>query len=173
MNRAKPSNVGYYGADGGIAPVFSCGAQALAPSFLTGDGSHMGLWTSVVIHVVALSLTIAANIVFFTADRSEGLDLLWGWALSSLLMHALGVLGTLVTTAFVKDVLAVPMINTLGAGLFLGGLIATAKISYAHSGLPADSTENVLYNFALFFQVFGVASIVCNGFCAASKKGGL
>ena len=55
--RLSPSaQTGYYGAEGGIMPVFSCGAQPLAPSFLTG-GTHMGLWTAVVIHVAALALT--------------------------------------------------------------------------------------------------------------------
>lgn len=44
-------------------------------------------------------------------------------------MHSLGVLGTVVSTAFIKDSFAMPIVNTLGIGLFLGGLLATAKIS--------------------------------------------
>jgi len=165
---------GYYGANGGLMPVLSCGAQPLAPSFLTGNGSHMVLWTSVVIHVAALCLTITANALFFAADRSQGADLAWGWALSSIIMHCLGVLGTLVATALVKDVLSAPLVNTLGGGLFLGGFLATAKLSYMHgAATPADSGENVTYNLALFFQAFGIASIVANGFCAASNKGGI
>ena len=165
---------GYYGANGGVMPVFSCGAQPLAPSFLTGNGSHMVLWTSVVIHVAALALTISANALFFAADRSQGKDVAWGWAISSLVMHCLGVIGTIVSTALVKDVLSSPLVNTLGGGLFLGGFLATAKLSYMHYGsTPADSGENVTYNLALFFQAFGIASIVANGFCAASNKGGI
>ena len=38
--QANKANVGYYGMEGGLAPVFSCGSQPLAPSFLT-SGSHM------------------------------------------------------------------------------------------------------------------------------------
>tara|TARA_B110000444_G_scaffold150609_1_gene140952 strand:- start:321 stop:437 length:117 start_codon:yes stop_codon:yes gene_type:complete len=37
MQHSKVSATGYYGADGGVAPVFSFGAKALAPSMLTGD----------------------------------------------------------------------------------------------------------------------------------------
>ena len=172
INPAKAS-VGYYGAEGDIAPVFSCGGQPLAPSFLTGDGSHMGLWVSVAIHLVALALTVTSNIVFFTADRSEGLDLVWGWALSSLIGQSCAVLGTVVSTGFVKDCLSMPIMNTFGAGLFLCAFIATAKVSYSHSGLPADASENVLFNFALLFQGFGIASIVSNGLTCASSKSAL
>ena len=172
--RLSPSSqTGYYGADGGIAPVFSCGAQPLAPSFLTGSGSHMGLWVSISLHVAALAMNITANSLFFAADRSTGLDLLWGWALSSIIGHTLAVVGTLVTTALIKDVVHQPLLNTLGFGLFIGSLVASGKISYAHSGLPADSAENVFYNLSLFFQGFGIASITANALCAASKKGGI
>lgn len=170
---SKGANTGYYGAEGGIAPVFSCGASPLAPSFLTGDGSHMGLWTSVVIHLTALALTITANCIFFAADRSVGADLYWGWALSSLIMHAVAVLSVVVSTGFVKDSLSMPLANTFGGGLVLGALVATAKVSFAHSGLPADSSENVLYNLALLFQAFGIASLAANGLAAASNKGGI
>ena len=73
-------------------------------------------------------------------------DLLMGWGITSLVMHSLAVLGTVIVTAFVKDVFATPLINMLGMGLFLGGLLATAKISYTHGlSQPADSTENVTY----------------------------
>jgi hypothetical protein len=163
---------GYYGADGGIMPLFSFGAQPLAPSFLTGSGSHLVLWTSIVLHVVALVLTISANAVYFASDRTS-VDLFMGWAVSSITMHALAVLGTLVSTALIKDVLMAPLVNTLGAGLFTGGLLATAKIAYAHSAMPADSAEVVLYNLALFFQGFAASSILANGFCAAAKTGGI
>jgi hypothetical protein len=44
---------------------------------LTGDGSHMGFWTAVVLHVAALALNITCNIIFFTASHSDGQDLLW------------------------------------------------------------------------------------------------
>lgn len=154
-------------------PVFSFGAQPLAPSFLTGNGSHVGLWTAIILHVAALALTITANALFFAADRSTGLDLLWGWALSSLIGEILAVLGTLVATAFIKSPVHQPLLNTLIFGLFLGTFIATTKISYAHSGLPADSAENVTYNLAIFFQGFGIASIAANALCAASKLGGI
>lgn len=172
--RLGPSkSTGYYGADGGIMPLFSFGSQPLAPSFLTGNGSHMVLWTSVVLHVIALSLTVSANAIYFAGDHTN-LDILQGWAISSITMHALGVLGTLVSTALIKDVLQAPIVNTLGAGLFTGGLLATAKIAYFHSALlAADSTEVVLYNLALFFQGFAAASILANGFCAAAKTGGI
>ena len=59
----QQSNTGYYGAEGGIMPIFSFGAQPLAPSLLTGDGSHMSFWVSVAIHVAALALNLSANIV--------------------------------------------------------------------------------------------------------------
>jgi hypothetical protein len=166
-------STGYYGANGGIMPIFSCGAQPLAPSFLTGNGSHLNLWVSVVIHVAALALTITANAIFMSADRSQGLDLLWGWSLSSIIGHTLAVLGTLVATALIKDTLAAPLVNTLGCGMFLGALVATGKLSYSHSGLPADAAENVTLNLALFFQSFGLASLAANGLCAASKAGGI
>ena len=163
---------GYYGADGTIMPLFSFGAQPLAPSFLTGSGSHMVLWTSITLHVIALALTVSANAVYFAADGAK-LDLFQGWAISSITMHSLAVLGTLVSTALIKDVLMAPLVNTLGAGLFTGGLLATAKIAYAHSNMPADSAEVILYNLALFFQGFAAASILANGFCAAAKTGGI
>lgn len=164
-------NTGYYGADGGIMPVFSCGAQALAPSLLTGDGSHMTFWTSIVIHVAALALNLSANIVFFTADHSEGADLVWSWALFGLITEVVAVLGVLTYVGFVKDTLSMPLILTLGFGLFFGSITAMAKISFAHSSFPADSTEVVLYNSAIVMQIMGMASVLVNAICASAKSG--
>jgi hypothetical protein len=169
----KGADTSYYGTNGGIMPVFSFGAQALAPSLLTGDGSHMGLWTSVVIHVVALALNMSANIVFFTSSHAPGMDLVWTWALFSIIAHTLAVLGTLTYTAFVRNALSMPVTLTIGNGLFFSAIVATAKVSFSHSGFPADSTENVLYNLAALFQVFGMSSIMSNALVAAAKSGGL
>ena len=169
----KSSDTGYYGAEGGIMPLFSCGSQALAPSLLSGDGSHMALWTSVLIHVTALALNLAANCIFFTASRSTGADLIWVWALYSIISHCLAVVGTLVYTGFVRNSLSMPTVLTIGTGLFFGAIVATTKCSYAHSGLPADSTENVLYNLSTVFQVFGMASILSNAVVAAARAGGI
>jgi hypothetical protein len=169
----KAADTGYYGADGGIMPLFSCGSQALAPSLLTGDGSHMALWASVLIHVTALALNLAANIVFFTSSHAPGMDLVWTWALFSLIAHILAVVGTLVYTGFVRNALTMPTVLTLGTGLFFGAIVATSKVSFAHSGMPADSTENVLYNLSVIFQVFGMASIMSNAIVAAANAGGI
>jgi len=166
-------NTGFYGAQGAIAPLFSCGAQALAPSLLTGDGSHMGLWTSVVLHVAALAINMSANIVFFTASHSEGADLGWTWALVSLLFHVLAVLATLTYTGFVKDALAMPSTLTFMLGFFSIALVATAKISFLHASFPADSVEVVLYNLALTFQALGLSSVLANALACASKAGGI
>ena len=168
---ARLSTSARTGVDGGIAPLWSCGAQPLAKSFLTGDGAHMTLWTSVLIHVAALVLNMTANILFFVNSGDTAADLLMGWAISSLVMHTLAVLGTVVSTAFVRDPFLMPLMSTFGIGLFLGGLLATAKISYTH-GLshPADSGENVTYNLSLFFQAFALASVVANSLCALSSK---
>jgi len=165
----------YYGQNGGIAPLFSCGSQALAPSFLTGNGSHMVLWTSVVIHLLALALNMTANIMFLVnIDSAMTLDLWTGWAVTSLLMHSLGVIGAVVCTGIFKDPFATPLINTVGIGFFLCGVLATAKISYTHSLThTAESGENVTYNLSLFFQAFGIASLVSNGLCALSTKVGI
>jgi hypothetical protein len=173
-NYAKQgSNTGYYGADGGLMPVFSCGAQALAPSLLTGDGSHMTFWTAVVIHVAALALNLSANIVFMMASHSDGADLLWAWALFSLITHTIAVLGTLTYTGFVRNALGMPNLLMLVFGLFFGAIVATGKISYAHSGMAADAAENVLYNLSIVFQVFGLSSVLINAIVASSKSGGL
>lgn len=172
MNPNK-AGTSYYGVDGGLAPLWSCGSLPLAPSFLTGNGSHMTLWTSIILHVAALALNLTANITFFVQSGETAASLLMGWAISSLAMHSLAVLGTVVVTAFVKDVFSTPLVNTIGMGLFLGGILATAKISYAHSGEPANSTENITYNLSLFFQSFAFASILANAVTAASAKGGL
>lgn len=168
----KGSNTGYYGADGSIMPVYYGGK--LAPSLLTGDGSQMGLWTAVVIHVAALALTITANSLFFAADRSKGADLAWGWAISSLVGHCLAVISVLVATGFIKDCLSMPIINTVIFGLFFGAFTATAKLSYMHgAALAADEPENIVYNLALLFQVLGFGSVLANAFTAASKSGGM
>jgi hypothetical protein len=173
-NYAKQGpNTGYYGADGGIMPVFSCGAQALAPSLLTGDGSHMSFWVAIVIHVTALTLNLAANVVFFSADHSSGADLLWTWALFSLIAHTVAVLGTLTYTGFIRNALGMPNVLMFGFGLFFGAIVATGKISYAHSGMAADAAENVLYNLSIVFQVFGMSSVLVNAIVASSKSGGL
>ena len=167
-------NTGYYGADGSIAPVFSFGRVPLAPSVLTGDGTHMSLWTSVVIHVAALALTITANSLFFANSGSTASHVSIGWAISSLVMFSLAVVSTVVSTALVRDAFSMPMLNTLVVGLFLGALVATAKIAYLHGiGFPGDSGEVVTFNLALFFQCFAIASITANGACALSKKGGI
>lgn len=181
----------YYGLNGGIAPLFSCGAQALAPSYLTGDGSHMGLWVSVVVHLAALALNVVANFLFFVNSGDGANNLLIGWAIASLTMHSLGVVGAVVSTGLIKDSFATPLVNTVGAGLFLCGLLATAKISYAHDNslevsdsssgtavatalkLSVDSGEDILYNLSLFFQSFGIASLLSNALCAISMKGGI
>lgn len=89
-------------------------------------------------------------------------------------MHTLAVLGTVVSTGFIRDPFSMPLASTLGMGLFLGGLLATAKISYTHGlSKPADSGENVTYNLSLFFQAFAIASLIANGLCALSSKVGL
>ena len=163
----------YYAPDGGIMPVFSCGASALAPSLLTGDGSHMSFWVAFVVHCVALCLNLSANIVFFTADHSSGADLFWVWAMFSLLAHTTAVVGTLVYTGFVRSPFGMPNVLTLGIGLFFGAIVATGKISYAHSGMAANSAENVLYNLSVVFQVFGMSSILVNAICVAAKSGGI
>lgn len=173
-NYAKQGlNTGYYGAEGGFMPIFSCGAQSLAPSLLTGDGSHMSFWTSIVIHVAALALNLAANITFMTASHSDGKDLLWAWALFSLIAHATAVIGTLTYTGFVRNTLGMPNVLTLGFGLFFGAIVATGKISYSHSDMAADAIENVLYNLSIVMQVFGMSSVLVNSIVASSKSGGL
>ena len=169
----KGGETGYYGADGGLTPLFSCGSQALAPSLLTGDGSHMALWASVLIHVAALALNLAANIVFFTSSHAPGMDNAWIWALFSLIGHILAVVGTLTFTGFVRNALTMPTVLTLGTGLFFGAIVATAKVSFAHNGMPAESAECVLYNLSTLFQVFGMASIMSNAIVAAARAGGI
>ena len=161
---------GYYGTDGSIMPIFSCGALPLAPSFLTGDGKHLTLWLSVVIHVIALGLNMAANIAFFVNSSETASDLLMGWAACSFSMHLLAVLGTVISTAFVRDVFKQPIINTIGLGLFIGALLATAKVSYTHGlSQPPTSVENVNYNLSLFFQGFALASLFANSICSHDK----
>lgn len=153
-------------------PLFSCGGSPLAQSFLTGDGKHMTLWFSVVLHVIAIGLNLAANVAFFVNSSDTASDLLMGWAVCSLLMHLVAVIGTLVTTAFIRDVFKQPMLNTLGIGLFLGALLATAKVSYTHGlSQPATSVENVNYNLSLFFQGFAIASLFANSMCSHDKGG--
>ena len=169
----KAPSTGYYGPDGGVMPVFSCGASALAPSLLTGDGSHMSFWCSFVLHVVALCLNISANLVFFTSSQSTNADLAWSWALFSLIAHTTAVVGTLVYTGFVRSPLDMPNVLVLGIGLFFGAIVATGHISYAHSGFAANSAENVLYNLSVAFQVFAMASILVNSMCVAAKSGGI
>ena len=118
----------------------------MAHSFLTGDGKHITLWFSVVLHVLALGLNLAANVAFFVNGADAAFDLLIGWAACSLSMHLLAVIGTLVTTALIRDVFKQPIVNTVGLGLFLGALLATAKVSYTHGlSQPASSVENVNY----------------------------
>ena len=169
----KRSDTGYYGAGGSLMPLFSCGSQALAPSLLTGDGSHMALWASVLIHVTALALNLAANVVFFTSSHAPGMDNVWIWALFSLIGHILAVVGTLTYTGFIRNALTMPTVLTIGTGLFFGAIVATAKVSYNHSGMPADSAECVLYNLSTIFQVFGMASIMSNAIVAAARAGGI
>ena len=175
MNHARSKvDTAYYGAEGGIvAPLFSCGSMPLAPSFLTGNGSHMVLWCSVVIHVMALILNITANVLFFAKSGDTAGDLLFTWGICSLVMHTFAVLGAVISTALVKDSFAMPLINTLGVGLFLGGILATAKISYTHGlSQPAHTGENITFNLSLFAQSFGIASLVSNALCALSIRSG-
>lgn len=169
----KGPSTGFYGVEGGIAPVFSCGSSPLAPSLLTGDASHMSLWIAFVIHVAALGLNVAANVVFMSKDSNKDLDLYWAWSLFSMIGHASAVVGVLVYTGFVKDALSMPNVLTLLIGLLFGAAMATSKISFAHSGLAADAAENLLYNLSIVFQAIGLASVVANGLVAASKSGGI
>ena len=165
---------GYFASDGSISPVFSFGRVPLVPSVLTGDGSHMNLWVSVLLHVAALVLTITANSIFFAKSGSTASHISIGWGVSSIAMFSLAVVGTVVSTALVRDAFSMPMLNTLIVGLFLGALIATAKIAYLNGvSFPSDSGEVVTFNLALFFQSFAIASIAANGACALSKKGGI
>ena len=106
-------------------------------------------------------------------STKEALDLVWVWALFSLIAHICAVVGTLVYTGFVRNALTMPTVLTLGIGLFGGAVVATAKCSFMHVGFPADSTENVLYNLSIIFQVFGAASIVGNALVASGKQGGI
>lgn len=128
--QASAVKTGYIGEDGAIiAPLFSFGRVPLAPSYLTGDGSHMTLWTSVLLHVIALGVNLIANIAFFVNSADTAADLLMGWAIVSLACHTLAVVGTVLYTALVRDTWGKPLLSTLGIGLFLSALLATAKIS--------------------------------------------
>ena len=130
------------------------------------------MWTSIVVHVASLALTVTANALFFHNSGDNARDLYVGWAACSLAFLAIGVLGTVITTAFVRDVFSMPLVNTFGTGLFLGALLATAKIAYLHGvSFPTDSGEVICYNLALFFQSFGLASLISNSLCALSNKG--
>jgi hypothetical protein len=167
MNTNTGKGTSYYGVEGSITPIFSCGAVRLAPSFLTGNGSHLVLWVSVIIHIIAVGLNTAANIAFFVNSGDTAADVLMGWAICSMTMHTIAVIGTVLSTAFVKDVFSTPLVNTLGFALFMGGLMATLKASYTHGAAqPANSVENVNYNLSLLFQAFGVASLLSNALCA-------
>lgn len=172
--QASHVRTGYYGEGGSIAPVFSFGRVPLVPSFLTGDGSHAMLWTSVLLHVVALAINITANAAYFINSHDTSGDLLKGWAYTSLISHILAVIGTVVYTALVKDTFSKPMFSTFGIGLFLTALLSTAKISYTHAtAMAADSVENVNYNLSLFFQAFALASLIANSLAALAKNVGL
>ena len=72
------ASTGYYAADGGILPIFSCGRVKLAPSFLTGTGTHTNLWVSLLVHVAALVTNLAANIAFVSNSYDNSSDLLKG-----------------------------------------------------------------------------------------------
>ena len=75
--QASHSKTGYIGEDGAIiAPLFSFGRVPLAPSYLTGDGSHMTLWTSILLHVIAVCLNMTANIAFMINSGETASDLL-------------------------------------------------------------------------------------------------
>ena len=98
---------------------------------------------------------------------------MWTWALASVVAHTLAVLAVLVFTGFVKDGLSMPVSLTFILAFFIGSLISTLKISYAHSGFGATSGEVVSYNLALVFQGFGLASVLANSLTCASAKGGI
>ena len=128
--QASHVKTGYIGEDGAVvAPLFSFGRVPLAPSYLTGDGSHMTLWTSVLLHVIAVGVNLIANIAFFVNSGETAADLLMGWAIVSVTCHTLAVVGTVLYTALVRDTWGKPLFSTLGIGLFLSALLATAKIS--------------------------------------------
>lgn len=172
--QASKISTDYYGKGGSIMPVFSFGRLPLMPSVLTGDGSHMNLWISVVLHVVALALTITANALFFSDANDSTKRLYIGWAIFSMLLFILAVAGTVVSTALIRDSFSMPLLNTFLGGCFLGSLVATIKISYLHGALlSSDSGENITYNLAIAAQVFAIASVISNGACALSKKGGI
>lgn len=131
----------FSGAEGGIiTPLLSFGRVPLAPSFLTGNGAHMTLWTSVLLHVIAVAANLTANITLFIDSSKTSTDALMGWAIVSLAAHTLAVVGTVVYTAFVKNTFDWPLLATLGIGLFLSALLATAKISYFHSTTGKDGS---------------------------------
>jgi len=171
--QASHVKTGLIGEDGAIiAPLFSFGRVSLAPSFLTGDGSHMTLWFSVLLHVIAVGVNLTANIAFFVNSGDTAADILTGWAVVSVTAHTLGVLGTVLYTALVRDTWGKPLFSTLGIGLFLSALLATAKISYTHANAQAGSSvENVNFNLSLYAQAFGLASLIANSLCALSKSG--
>lgn len=171
----KASNMptSYFGKDGSIAPILSLGRVPLAPSMLTGDGSHANLWTSVVLHVAALVLTITANSIFI-GDGGLTKHHQGTWALTSTVMFTLAVLGTIASTAFIRDVFAVPMINTLIFGLFLVSFASTATLYEARTVTDGGSDgELVSYLLAMVAQAFALSSILANSACALSNKGGI
>jgi hypothetical protein len=182
--QASNMQTSYFGKDGSIAPILSMGRVALAPSMLTGDGSHANLWTSVVLHVAALVLTITANSIFIGDGGLNGHHAQGTWAFTSTLMFTLAVLGTIASTAFVRDVFAVPMINTLIFGLFLVSFSSTVTLYESRvvvysgnvSGVLDDGGsdgELVSYLMAMVAQAFALSSILANAACALANKGGI
>ena len=161
---------GYYASDGSIAPVFSCGRVRLAPSFLSGNGSHLSLWTAVLIHVAALITNMTANIAFIVNSYSNSGDILKGWAFVSLIFHTLAVLTVLITTALFKNVVDKVLVNTAIFGLFMAAILATVLASYAHAAQPANNVENVSYNFSMLLQALGISSVLANAFAAMSAN---
>ena len=95
----------------------------LAPSFLTPGGTGwipgLQLWYNVVLHLVATSLVISANVIYNDNDKHKYSNLRNGMSGAAIGFQLVAVLGTVVSTGAFFRAARYPFVNAFGITCFI------------------------------------------------------
>lgn len=137
------------------------------PRSIASDGSTMKLIGHVLVHVIALSLHIAATVMMFI-DFPQ--TLIKTGVIISVVMHCIGILGVLALAAFaVKQIAYTFALGAVYSFLLSGfaGSVAMAVFNYRTDDVL--TSQHWLYYAAIYSQALGLGLVLSNSLNMAAN----
>merc|ERR1719191_2281355 len=139
------------------------------------------LWFNILLHVIATILVIVANGAFFNSVAySAKTYLLNAFASCVIAFQLIAVLGTVLSTALVRNTAKYALLNSFGIACFTFAIFTNALMYDYHfdlqvsKNLAANATHmytptvaETSYPASIFFQLWAFGSILANAISAA------